>query len=129
MIRSIFTRDKAGTSDAAVGEAPRRRRAALGNSVPTGTYLDMMANLSASIHQGAAPVLIVRGEYDGIATDDDWSASSRSCPTATASFVIPGMAHSLTMGVNRHQFWYVMQAFLNMPPRQDVELKNELIGL
>jgi hypothetical protein len=39
-----------------------------GDSVPTGTYLDMSANLPVvdplKVH---APVLLVRGEYDGIA--------------------------------------------------------------
>jgi dipeptidyl aminopeptidase/acylaminoacyl peptidase len=40
-----------------------------GDQIPTGTYLDMTANLPV-VHpeKVLAPVLLVRGEYDGIAT-------------------------------------------------------------
>ena len=122
MIRSIFTRDKPGTSDPAVGDVLADAELPWGDSVPTGTYLDMTANLPVvdplKVH---APALIVRGEYDGIATEEDLVAFFQKLPNRDRQLVVlPGMAHSLTMGVNRHQFWYVMQAFLNMPPRQDV---------
>jgi pimeloyl-ACP methyl ester carboxylesterase len=66
MIRSIFTRDKPGTSDPAVGEALADAELKYGNDVPTGTYLDMTANLPVvdplKVH---VPVMLVRGEYDG----------------------------------------------------------------
>ena len=122
MIRSIFTRDKPGTSDPAVGDVLADAELPWGDSVPTGTYLDMTANLPVvdplKVH---APALIVRGEYDGIATEEDLVAFFQKLPNRDRQLVVlPGMAHSLTMGVNRHQFWYVMQAFLNMPSRQDV---------
>ena len=45
MIRSIFTRDKVGTADPKVGEALADVELPFGDSVPTGTYLDMTANL------------------------------------------------------------------------------------
>jgi hypothetical protein len=32
---------------------------------------------------------------------------------------LPGAAHALTLGLNRQQFWHVMRAFLEMPPRVD----------
>src|SRR5207247_4452820 len=72
MIRSIFTRDKVGTADPAVAEALANTELPFGDTVPTGTYLDMTANLPVvdplKVH---APVLLVRGEYDGIATEED----------------------------------------------------------
>ena len=72
MIRSIFTRDKPGTSDLAVGEALADAELPFGNSVPTGTYLDMTANLPlVDPLKVQAPVLLARGQYDGIATDED----------------------------------------------------------
>src|SRR5947209_5126650 len=43
MIRSIFTRDKPGTSDPAVAEAMADAELKFGDAVPTGTYLDMTA--------------------------------------------------------------------------------------
>ena len=45
MIRSIFTRDKPGTADPAVAEALADAELPFGDTVPTGTYLDMTANL------------------------------------------------------------------------------------
>src|SRR5665213_1532095 len=45
MIRSIATRDKPGTSDQAAVEALADAEMAFGDQVPTGTYLDMTANL------------------------------------------------------------------------------------
>jgi pimeloyl-ACP methyl ester carboxylesterase len=45
MIRSIFTRDHPGTSDPAVAEALADAELVFGDQVPTGTYLDMTANL------------------------------------------------------------------------------------
>ena len=46
-----------------------------GDQIPTGTYLDMTANLPV-VHpeKVLAPVLLVRGEYDGIAAVPDLDA-------------------------------------------------------
>jgi alpha-beta hydrolase superfamily lysophospholipase len=121
MIHSIFTRDKSGTSDLAVGDALADAELRFGDSVPTGTYLDMTANLPVidpqKIH---APVLVARGEYDGIATDEDCLNFYRKLPNSDRQFaILPGMAHSLVLGLNRHQLWHVTRAFLEMPPRLD----------
>ena len=72
MIRSIATRDKPGTSDPAAVEALADVEMQFGDQIPTGTYLDMTANLPV-VHPDKvlAPVLLVRGEYDGIATVAD----------------------------------------------------------
>ena len=45
MIRSIFTRDHPGTSDLRVADALADTELQFGDQVPTGTYLDMCANL------------------------------------------------------------------------------------
>ena len=45
MIKSIFTRDKPGTSDPALGDYLADQELKFGDQVPTGTYLDMTANL------------------------------------------------------------------------------------
>ncbi len=121
MILSIFTRDKPGTSEPGVGDVLADAELPFGDSVPTGTYLDMTANLPVvdplKVH---APALIVRGEYDGIATEEDLVSFFQKLPNRDRQLVVlPGMAHSVTMGINRHQFWYVMRAFLEMPPRRD----------
>jgi hypothetical protein len=33
--------------------------------------------------------------------------------------VLPGAAHALVFGHNRHQLWHVVHAFLSMPERRD----------
>jgi len=126
MIRSIFTRDKAGTADPAVGEALANAELPFGDTVPTGTYLDMTANLPVvdplKVH---APVLLVRGEYDGIATEDDLVSFFRKLPNRDRQLIVlPGMAHSVVLGINRDQLWHVMRGFLSMPQRHD-SLQNE----
>jgi alpha-beta hydrolase superfamily lysophospholipase len=64
-----------------------------------------------------SPVLLVRGEYDGIATVDDLSDFFNRLPSGDRQFVIlPGTAHSVVLGVNRQHFWHVMHAFLRLAP-------------
>jgi alpha-beta hydrolase superfamily lysophospholipase len=121
MIRSIFTRDKPGTSDPAVAEAMADAELPLGDSVPTGTYLDMTTRLPlVDPTKLEMPVLIVRGEYDGIATEDDLLAFFRKLPVPDRQFIVlPGAAHSVALGTNRGQFWHVLRCFLDMPKRLD----------
>jgi len=121
MIRSIFTRDKPGTSDPAVGEALADAELKYGEDIPTGTYLDMTANLPVvdplKMH---VPVLLARGEYDGIATEVDLLNFYKQLPVADRQLsILPGAAHALALGINRQQFWHVVRAFLEMPPRLD----------
>jgi pimeloyl-ACP methyl ester carboxylesterase len=121
MIRSIFTRDKVGTADPAVAEALANMELPFGDSVPTGTYLDMTANLPVvdplKVH---APVLLVRGEYDGIATEEDLISFFTKLPNGDRELaVLGGMAHSVVLGYNREQLWQVTRSFLERPARHD----------
>jgi alpha-beta hydrolase superfamily lysophospholipase len=122
MVRSIFTRDKPGTSDPRVAEALADAELAYGDSVPTGTYLDMTANLPVvDPLKVKAPTLLVRGEHDGIASEDDLLAFYSKLPNPDRQFaILAGMSHSVVLGTNRHQLWHVMHAFLSMPRRLDV---------
>jgi alpha-beta hydrolase superfamily lysophospholipase len=121
MIRSIFTRDHPGTSDARVAEALADAELVYGDEVPTGTYLDMTANLPVvDPREVEAPVMIVRGEHDGIASEEDLLDFFRQLPNPDRQFVVlPGAAHPLVFGHNRHQLWHTVHAFLTMPPRRD----------
>jgi alpha-beta hydrolase superfamily lysophospholipase len=122
MIRSIFTRDKPGTSDPRVAEAMAEAELPFGDTIPTGTYLDMTANLPVvDPAKVQAPVLVLRGEYDGIATLDDVLGFFARLPNPDRQFMLlAGAAHSLNLGINRQQVWHVVQSFLSMPPRLDV---------
>jgi pimeloyl-ACP methyl ester carboxylesterase len=117
MIRSIATRDKPGTSDPAVIEALADAEMQFGDQIPTGTYLDMTANLPVVQPQKVlGPVLLVRGEYDGIATVADLEEFYNLLPNGDRQFIIlPGTAHSVTIANNRQLFWHTVRAFLTMP--------------
>jgi alpha-beta hydrolase superfamily lysophospholipase len=119
MIRSIFTRDKPGTSDPAVAEALADAELQFGDTIPTGTYLDMTAHLPVVDPQRvAAPVLLVRGEHDGIASEEDLFNFFTRLPNADRQFIIlAGASHAVALGLSRHQLWHVMRAFLEMPGR------------
>jgi pimeloyl-ACP methyl ester carboxylesterase len=117
MIRSIFTRDKPGTTDPAIAEFLADEELKYGDQVPTGTYLDMTSKLPLVDPQKVmSPVLLIRGEYDGIATMADLTDFFSQLPSGDRQFVVlPGMAHSVIQGTNRHLFWHAMHSFLSMP--------------
>ena len=119
MIRSIFTRDKPGSSDPAVPEALADAELAFGDTIPTGTYLDMTANLPVvDPHKVISPVLLVRGEHDGIASLDDLLGFYKELPNPDRQFsILSGAAHALALSLDREQFWHVIHAFLTMPTR------------
>lgn len=118
---SIFNRDRPGTSEPGVADALADAELAFGDTVPTGTYLEMCTILPvvdpAKID---TPVLIVRGEYDGIATEEDLLAFYKALPNKDKQFsILPGQAHVAPLGINRHRFWHVVREFLAMPERVD----------
>jgi len=117
MIRSIFTRDAPGTADPAVAEALADAELRYGDTIPTGTYLDMVAHLPlVDPARVQAPVLLVRGEHDGIASLEDLLDFFGRLPNPDRQFsVLAHAAHSLGFGLNRHQYWHVVQGFLAMP--------------
>jgi len=117
MIESIFTRDRPGTTDPAVPAALVKAEMIHGDTVPTGTYLDMTSKLPvvdpARIH---SPCLVVRGEYDGIATMEDLLDFFQKLPNGDKQFsVIAGAAHALATCKARFAFWYAAEKFLKMP--------------
>jgi pimeloyl-ACP methyl ester carboxylesterase len=118
MIRSIFTRDNPTVYDMAVPEAMIAAEMPMGDDVPTGTYLDMTANLPVvDPLKLTVPVLLTRGQYDGIATMPDLQDFFGKLPGGDNQFIVlPDAAHALVLGKNRAQFWHVMHAFLSMPP-------------
>jgi alpha-beta hydrolase superfamily lysophospholipase len=118
MIRSIFTRDgHPGIYDPAVPEAIIAAEMKFGDTIPSGTYLDMAANLPVvDPTKVMAPVLMVRGEWDGNSTNDDLLDFFRQLPNGDRQFVIlPQTAHSAGFSKNRDLLWYVMKNFLAAP--------------
>jgi alpha-beta hydrolase superfamily lysophospholipase len=123
MIRSIFTRDGLASSyDPAVAETLADTELKFGDQVPTGTYLDMTSKLPlVDPVKVNSPVLMLRGDHDGISTNKDLLDFYDQLPNGDRQFVIlPNVAHSIGYSNNRHMAWHVMQAFLTMPPQAGV---------
>ncbi len=118
MIRSIFTRDGyPSLYDPAMTEALIADEMKFGNEVPSGTYLDMAANLPiVDPKKILSPVLMLRGEFDGNSTNDDLLDFYRQLPNGDRQFVIlPQTAHSAGYSKNRHLLYYAMRSFLEAP--------------
>ena len=120
--RSIFTRDHSGAAEPMLGEIIATEELRYGDSVPTGTYLDMVTKLPlVDPEKVQCPVLIVRAEHDGIATDEDILGFYARLPNPDKQLVkIGGLAHTAILGVNRARFWHALNAFLSMPARVDL---------
>ena len=121
-IHSMFTRDKPGTSEMIAADALADAELPLGDSVPTGTYLDMCANLPViDPAKITCPVCIIRGEYDGIAAEPDLLDFFGRLPSKDKQFVfVSGLAHAATLGINRHKFRHAMESFMNMPDNRSL---------
>jgi len=118
MIRSIFTRDgHAASYDPAVPEAIIADELKFGDQVPTGTYLDMAANLPlVDPKKVLSPVLMIRGIYDGNSTMEDLLDFYQQLPNGDRQFVtLPHTAHSAGYSNNRHLLWYATRNFLAAP--------------
>jgi pimeloyl-ACP methyl ester carboxylesterase len=118
MIRSIFTRDgHASSYDPAVPEAIVVEELKFGDQIPTGTYLDMAANLPlVDPKMVLSPVLMIRGIHDGNSTNEDLIDFYRQLPNGDRQFVIlPHTAHSPGYSNNRHLLWYATRNFLAAP--------------
>jgi pimeloyl-ACP methyl ester carboxylesterase len=64
------------------------------------------------------PVLIVRGEHDGIADEQDILTFFKMLPNFDRQLIaLPDTAHTVHLGNNRHQLWHIMRSFLEMPPK------------
>jgi alpha-beta hydrolase superfamily lysophospholipase len=118
MIRSIFSRDGHPTIyDPAVAEALVASEMKFGNTIPSGTYLDMAANLPlVDPTKVKSPVLMTRGEWDGNSTNDDLLDFFRQLPNGDRQYaILPSTAHSEVFSKNRQLLWYTMKNFLGEP--------------
>ena len=123
MIRSIFTRDgHPGAVDPAVPEAIVAAEMPFGDTIPTGTYLDMAVNLpKVDPKKVLCPVLMLRGVWDGNSTDEDLLDFFVQLPNADRQFaILPETAHSPGYGKNRHLLWYAIKNFLAAPATEAV---------
>lgn len=117
MIRSIFTRDHPGTSDMSVVETFADAVLALDSSVPTGTYIDMSANLPVCDPEKInVPTLILRGQYDGIASFQDLAGFFEKLAHPDKQFVVmQGVAHTSTRSKNYATVYHILSNYFAQP--------------
>jgi pimeloyl-ACP methyl ester carboxylesterase len=116
-VHSIFTRDHPGTADDAVVNAFADAILKLDDSVPTGTYVDMCANLPVcDPTKIKAATLIMRGEHDGIASFADLVKFFEKLPNPDKQFaVMPGIAHASLQQKNYAIVYHILLSFFSQP--------------
>ena len=116
-VRSIFTRDHPGTADDETIAAFADAILALDDSVPTGTYVDMCANLPlVDPARITAPTIIMRGQYDGIASFEDLVEFFTRLPNPDKQFaVMPGIAHASFQQKNFRIPYHILHNFFSQP--------------
>jgi pimeloyl-ACP methyl ester carboxylesterase len=116
-VHSIFERDHPGTADKEVVEAFADAILKLDDSVPTGTYVDMCAHLPVcDPEQIKAATIIMRGQYDGIASFQDLIKFFEKLPNPDKQFaVMPGIAHASLQQKNYAIVYHILLSFFTQP--------------
>jgi len=116
-IHSIFDRDHPGAAEEKVIEAFADAVIALDDSVPTGTYVDMCSNLPVvDPERIAVPTLIMRGQWDGIASFEDLIAFFAKLPNPDKHFaVMPGISHASFQQKNFALVYHILWSFFVQP--------------
>jgi len=116
-VHSIFNRDHPGTAEDKVIEAFADAILALDSSMPTGTYVDMCSKLPVvDPAKIMAPTIVMRGEYDGIASMQDLIAFFDRLPNPDKQFaVMPGIAHASFQQKNYQLVYHILYSFFTQP--------------
>ncbi len=116
-VRSIFTRDHPGTAEDAVVEAFADAILELDDSMPNGTYVDMCSKLPlVDPRKISAATIVMRGEYDGIASMEDLLAFFKLLPNPDKQFaVMPGIAHASFQQKNYLLVYHILASFFTEP--------------
>jgi pimeloyl-ACP methyl ester carboxylesterase len=116
-VRSIFSRDHPGTADDATVEAFADAILALDDSIPNGTYVDMCSKLPVvDPEKIAAATIVMRGQWDGIASMSDLIAFFERLPNPDKQFVVmPGISHASFQQKNYMLVYHILASFFLQP--------------
>ena len=116
-VRSIFLRDHPGCAEDRVIEAFADQILAIERSVPTGTYVDMCSKLPVcDPRKIPVPTLIMRGQYDGIASVDDLLEFFKRLPNPDKQFtVMAGISHASFQQKNYLAVYQILHGFFALP--------------
>jgi pimeloyl-ACP methyl ester carboxylesterase len=114
---SIFNRDHPGTAEDNVINAFADAILKLDDSVPTGTYVDMCSRLPVvDPEKITVPTIIMRGQWDGIASMDDLIAFFKQLPNPDKQFaVMPGISHASFQQKNYMLVYHILESFFAQP--------------
>lgn len=114
---SIFNRDHPGTADDKVIEAFADAILKLDDSVPIGTYVDMCTKLPVvDPAKITAPTLVMRGQWDGIASFEDLIRFYEKLPNPDKQFaVMPGISHASIQQKNYAIVYHILLSFFTQP--------------
>ncbi|MEP6943748.1 MAG: alpha/beta hydrolase, partial [Betaproteobacteria bacterium] len=91
---------------------------ALDDSMPNGTYIDMCSKLPVvDPAKIAAPTLLLRGQYDGIAAFDDLIEFFKRLPNPDKQFsVMAGISHASFQQKNYRTVYAILLDWFTRPP-------------
>ncbi|MDP3702325.1 MAG: alpha/beta fold hydrolase [Hylemonella sp.] len=116
-VHSIFNRDHPGCADEATKEAFADAILTLDSTMPTGTYVDMCSRLPVVEPRNIqAATLIMRGEFDGIASLDDLLKFYQRLPCTNKQFsIMQGISHASFQQKNYLMVYAILHGFFAMP--------------
>ena len=116
-IHGIFAKDHPGTADAITLDAFADAILALDKSVPTGSYVDMCSKLPlVDPEKITVPTIIMRGQWDGIATEEDVMEFFKRLPNPDKQFtVMAGLSHGSFQQKNYLTAYHILHGFFTHP--------------
>ena len=118
-VYSIFNRDHPGTAEDRVIDAFADAILTLDDSMPTGTYVDMCSRLPlVDPEKLDVSTIVMRGEWDGIASLEDLVAFFVKLPHTDKQFaVMKGISHASFQQKNYQNVYHILHAFFTQPAR------------
>ena len=116
-VHSVFERDHPDTADKATIDAFADAILALDDSVPTGTYVDMCSRLPlVDPAKIPVPTIVMRGEFDGIASYEDLIDFFGRLPNPDKQFaVMAGISHASFQQKNYLSVYHILHSFYTLP--------------
>ena len=118
LVESVFNRDVAGSTDPAIVKALADFELKFGDSVPTGTYLDMAVNMPmVDPAKVTCPVCLIRPEHDGNESEAELHRFFQALASTDKQFIkVHGLPHGGGMvGGQRGRLYHLVHAFMSFP--------------
>ncbi|MFN0162999.1 MAG: alpha/beta hydrolase [Burkholderiales bacterium] len=116
-VYSIFERDHPDCAERRVVDAFADAILALDDSMPNGTYIDMCSRLPVcDPRKITVPTAVLRGQFDGIAAEEDLIDFYRRLPNPDKQFImLSGISHASFQQKNYRMVYAILRAFFTQP--------------